>query len=215
MTRDRLAATCWLLATALFLTANVVVGLAWRQPRFDWTEHNLSDLGNVGCGVWDTTRPRLVCSPWHPAMNAAFVAVGVLLAAGVLAGRSAFGRGRAAAVARAGTLAAAGGYVLAGVWPADVDENRHVLGAVLIFVLGNEGLLAGARAVRPAALDDRCRAGLLLGAAGLVGTAFFLARVDVGIGVGGMERVAVAPLFGWVSWAGLRLLRERRPARLS
>ncbi|MFI5836749.1 DUF998 domain-containing protein [Micromonospora sp. NPDC051300] len=215
MTRDRLTASCWLLATALFLTANLVVGLAWREPRFDWTHHNISDLGNVGCGVWDTTRPRLVCSPWHPAMNVAFVAVGLLLAAGVLVGRTAFGRGRAATVARACALAAAGGYVLAGVCPADVDENRHVLGAVLIFVLGNCGLLVGARAARPAALDDLPRAGLLLGVVGLVGAALFLARVDVGIGVGGMERVAVAPLFGWVSWAALRLLRECRPACLS
>ncbi|MEU1843043.1 hypothetical protein [Micromonospora sediminicola] len=63
MTRDRIAATCWLLATALFLTANVVVGLAWRHPRFSWAEHNISDLGNVGCGcgtppvpVWSARR---------------------------------------------------------------------------------------------------------------------------------------------------------------
>ncbi|MFG1673412.1 DUF998 domain-containing protein [Micromonospora sp. NPDC049282] len=210
MTRDRLTAACWLLATALFLTANVVVGLAWREPRFRWTEHNISDLGNVGCGLWDTSRPRLVCSPWHPAMNVALVAVGVLLAAGVLAGRTAFGRGRSAHLARACVLAAAGGYVLAGCYPADVDENRHVLGAVLIFVLGNVGLLAAAPAVRPAGLGDLRSAGLVLGVAGLVGTALFLARVDVGIGVGGMERFAVAPLFGWVSWAGLRVLRECR-----
>ncbi|QLQ36041.1 hypothetical protein [Micromonospora robiginosa] len=132
-----------------------------------------------------------------------------------MAGRAAFGRGWAATVARACTLAAAGGYVLAGVHPADVDENRHVLGAVLVLVVGNVGLLAGARAARPAELDDLRRAGLLLGAAGLAGTALFLARVDVGIGVGGMERVAVVPLFCWVSWAGLRVLRDCRPARLS
>ncbi|MFI7220688.1 hypothetical protein [Micromonospora maritima] len=84
MTPHRLAAACWLLATTLFLAANVGVGSAWRNPRFSWADHNVSDLGNVGCGVWDTTRPRLVCSPWHPAMNATFVAVGVLLALGVL-----------------------------------------------------------------------------------------------------------------------------------
>ncbi|MET7834867.1 DUF998 domain-containing protein [Micromonospora sediminicola] len=215
MTRDRIAATCWLLATALFLTANVVVGLAWRHPRFSWAEHNVSDLGNVGCGVWDTTRPRLVCSPWHPVMNAAFVAVGVLLALGVLLARTALGSGRAAGATRWLTLAAAVGYVLAGARPADVDENGHLLAALLIFLCGNAGMLVAATAARAPLLRAMRGASVLLGATGTVGVALFWARVDVGIGVGGMERVAVLPLLGWVTLAGLRLLRFRRGRPLS
>ncbi|PSK67176.1 hypothetical protein B0E53_00810 [Micromonospora sp. MH33] len=56
MDRHRLGAACWLLATPLFLAANVVVGLAWRQPPFSWATNNISDLGNVTCGRWDSTR---------------------------------------------------------------------------------------------------------------------------------------------------------------
>ena len=129
-----------------FLAANVLVGLAWDQPRFSWAEHNISDLGNVTCGVWDTSRPRPVCSPWHAGMNAVFVGAGLLLAVGALLARRALRPGRAATVTVASAVAAGSGYVLAGLYPADVDENLHVLGALLVFALGNAALLAAALA---------------------------------------------------------------------
>lgn len=52
----RLGSYSWLLAAPLFLAANVISGLAWRHPPFSWAIHNISDLGNVTCGRWDTTR---------------------------------------------------------------------------------------------------------------------------------------------------------------
>ncbi|MGC4892680.1 DUF998 domain-containing protein [Micromonospora sp. DT31] len=213
--RDRLAAACWLAATVLFLTANVVVGLAWGRGRFSWAEHNVSDLGNVSCGMWDPDRPRQVCSPWHPAMNASFVAVGVLLALGALVAHRTLRPGRAVHVIVASTVAAGVGYVLAGAYPADVDENGHVLGAALVFVLGNGAVLVAALAGRSSLLRGLRGASAFLGLLGLVATALFLCRVDVGIGVGGMERVALFPLFGWVTLVGLRLLRHRRARSLS
>ncbi|MEU4793796.1 DUF998 domain-containing protein [Micromonospora tulbaghiae] len=213
--RNRLAGACWLLATASFLVANVIVGLAWEQPGFSWAEHNISDLGNVTCGVWDTSRPRPVCSPWHPAMNAVFVGAGLLLAFGALLAHRALRPGRAATVAVASVVAAGSGYVLAGLYPADVDENLHVLGALLVFAFGNAAMLAAALAGRSPLLREVRPAGALLGLLGLAGTVLFLSRVDVGIGVGGMERVAVFPLFTWVTVAGLRLLRFRRSRPLS
>ncbi|MEU1759590.1 DUF998 domain-containing protein [Micromonospora sp. NPDC005257] len=213
--RNRLAGACWLLATASFLVANVIVGLAWEQPRFSWAEHNISDLGNVTCGVWDTSRPRPVCSPWHPAMNAVFVGAGLLLALGALLAHRALRPGRAAAVTVASMVAAGFGYVLAGAYPADVDENLHVLGALLVFALGNAAMLAAAFAGRSPLLRELRTVSAILGLLGLAGVVLFLARVDVGIGVGGMERVAVFPLFAWVTAAGLRLLRFRRSRPLS
>ncbi|WBC08099.1 DUF998 domain-containing protein [Micromonospora sp. WMMA1947] len=213
--RNRLAGACWLLAAVSFLVANVVVGLAWDQPGFSWAEHNISDLGNVTCGVWDTSRPRPVCSPWHPAMNAVFVGTGLLLALGALLAHRALRPGPAAAVAVASTVAAGSGYVLAGLYPADVDENRHVLGALLVFALGNAALLAAALAGRSPLLRQLRTVSAVLGLLGLAGTVLFLARVDTGIGVGGMERVAVFPLFAWVTTAGLRLLPFRRARPLS
>ncbi|MET8908780.1 DUF998 domain-containing protein [Micromonospora sp. NPDC004551] len=215
MDRDRLGATCWLLATPLFLAANVVVGLAWRQPPFSWATNNISDLGNVTCGLWDSTRPRPVCSPWHAGMNGAMTATAVLLALGVLLTWPALGRGAAATVARLFTLAAAAGYALAAAAPADVDENRHFLAALLIFVLGNAGMVAAAAARRSPVLGGMRGASLVLGATGVAGVALFLAQVDVGIGVGGMERVAVFPMLVWTVLAGVRVLRTGRDRRLS
>ncbi|MFF0656203.1 DUF998 domain-containing protein [Micromonospora tulbaghiae] len=213
--RNRLAGVCWLLATASFLVANVVVGLAWERPGFSWAEHNISDLGNVTCGVWDTSRPRPVCSPWHPVMNAVFVGAGLLLALGALLAHRALRPGRGAAVAVASIVAAGSGYVLAGLYPADVDENLHVLGALLVFALGNAAMLAAALAGRSPLLRELRTVSALLGLLGLAGTVLFLSRVDAGIGVGGMERVAVFPLFAWVTAAGLRLLWSCRSRPLS
>jgi hypothetical membrane protein len=208
--RTRLGAVCWLLATPLFLAANVVTGLAWRHPPFSWAANNISDLGNVTCGVWDTTRPRPVCSPWHAAMNGTTIATGVLLALGVLFTWSALGRGLAARVAQVLTVAAAAGYVLAGAYPADVHENNHFLAALLIFVLGNVGMLAAALARRSPALASLRGVSLALGLTGLAGTGLFAAQVDLGFGVGGMERVAVFPLLVWTVTVAVRL-RPTRP----
>ncbi|BBH71757.1 hypothetical protein ACTI_84420 [Actinoplanes sp. OR16] len=184
------------LAAPLFLIANLVVGLAWTEPAFSWATNNVSDLGNVTCGVWDTTRPRYVCSPWHDAMNVAFVLTAVLLVAGLLLTRRARGQGRWSLAAM---VAGAAGLGLAGAFPADVNENVHLLAAVLVFLPGNAGLLALGWARRsPAALVS----GLL----GLTGAVLFIAQQDAGMGLGAMERVAVFPLAIWACYAGCRLL---------
>ncbi|MEU3458194.1 DUF998 domain-containing protein [Micromonospora sp. NPDC006766] len=204
----RLGAGSWLLAAPLFLAANVITGLAWRHPRFSWATNNISDLGNVTCGGWDTTRPREVCSPWHAVMNTAMITTGVLLALGVLFTWSALGRGAATTATRLLTLASAGGYALAGAYPADVDENPHFLAALLIFVLGNVGMVVAALARRSPVLGSMRAGSLALGLTGLAGTALFLAQVDLGFGIGGMERVAVFPLLAWTVLVAVRLLRE-------
>jgi hypothetical membrane protein len=210
MQSHRLGAISWLLVAPLFLVSNIVIGLGWRDPSFSWATHNISDLGNVTCGVWDTSRPREVCSPWHALMNMAFIATGTLLALGVLLTWSALGSGAATRATQLLTLAGAGGYVLAGWYPADVNENNHVLGALLIFILANVGMVAAALARRSPVLAPTRPVSLALGLVGLTGTALFLAQVDIGIGVGGMERVAVFPLLVWTVTVGVRLLRHRR-----
>ncbi|MEU8264358.1 DUF998 domain-containing protein [Micromonospora sp. NPDC048999] len=203
-----LGACSWLLAAPLFLAANLVTGLAWRHPSFSWATNNISDLGNVTCGRWDTTRPREVCSPWHVGMNSAMITTGLLLALGVLLTWSALGRGAATTAARLLTLAGGGGYVLAGAYPADVDENHHFLAALLIFVLGNVGMVVAALARRSPVLGSMRGSSLALALTGLAGTALFWAQVDLGLGVGGMERVAVFPLLAWVVLVAVRVLGE-------
>jgi hypothetical membrane protein len=201
--RIRLAALCLIAAAPLFLAANVVVGLRWERPAFSWATNNISDLGNVTCGVWDTTRPRYVCSPWHDAMNVAFVLTTVLLVAGLLLSRRHWGAGRAARWGRSMMLLGSAGFGLAGLFPADRHENMHLQAALLIFVVGNIGLL-----VAGLARGGRLRAvTLAFGVLGVTGAALFAAQLDAGIGVGGMERVAGLTLPAWAFCAGFSLLK--------
>jgi hypothetical membrane protein len=201
--RIRAGALCWVAALPLFLAANLVVGLRWQNPRFSWSDHNISDLGNVTCGIWDTSRPRLVCSPWHTAMNTALITTALLLVAGFVLAWRRWRTGQWLMV-----LGAAG-LGLAGAFPADRNENMHVLGALLVFAAGNIGLLI-------AGLHRRAPLRLLtlgLGLLGVIASALFIARQGLGLGVGGMERVAVFPLPVWACCAGLRCIREARSPR--
>jgi hypothetical membrane protein len=191
-------AVCWMVAAPLFVVANVVVGWGWAEPGFSWSSHNVSDLGNVGCGVWDVSRPRWVCSPWHDVMNVAFLATAALLVAGLVLTRPVRAVGPVAWWLMA---LGATGLAMAGWWPADVDENKHVYGAFLVFVCGNAGLVAAGFGLR-----GRARAiTWALGVTGVVATVLFAGQVGPVVGVGGMERVALFPLMAWACGAGVHL----------
>ena len=168
-------------AGVLFFAGQLIAQSAWTTP-FSWADDNISDLG-------ETT------APWHTLMNTVFVVNGVLVAVGAVT----LQRG----AARVLLLAAAVGCVLVGLAPADVAENPHVLGAALVFVLGNLGMIVS-RSALPRWVP------VLLGFVGLVATVLHVTRHGLGLGVGGMERVAVFPLFGWFLVDGLvRLVRSR------
>ncbi|MGC5378554.1 DUF998 domain-containing protein [Micromonospora sp. DT68] len=204
-------ALCWVAAAPAFLAANLVTGLRWQDPTYSWSTNNISDLGNVHCGIWDTTRPRYVCSPWHPLMNTAMLATAVLLAAGLLLTWRILGRGGVARSAQALLLLACIGYALAARYPADIDENLHVLGAFLIMGVGNVGLLLAGFAPGSTLLGRWRRLTLAAGLTALVGTVLFAAQQGAGIGVGGMERIAVLPFPLWACCAGV-LLAENNPS---
>ncbi|MEU1397698.1 DUF998 domain-containing protein [Micromonospora zamorensis] len=208
----RVGALCWAAAAPIFLVASLVTGLRWREPTYSWALHNISDLGNAHCGIWDTTRPRYVCSPWHPLMNAAMLLTAVLLAAGLLLTWRLLGRGGVVRSAQMLLLVATGGYALAALYPADVDENLHVLGAFLIMGLGNIGLLLAGFAPGTTTLGRWRPLTLTAGLVALVGTVLFFAQQGVGIGVGGMERVAVLPFPLWACCLGVLLAEKQNPA---
>ncbi|GAA0243217.1 DUF998 domain-containing protein [Cryptosporangium japonicum] len=162
-------------AGTLFFVGQWVVQSAWTEP-FSWADNNISDLGEVS-------------APWHRLMNTVFVLNGALVATGAVT----LFRG----AVRYLLLAAAVGCVLVGLAPADVDENTHVLGAALVFVLGNLGLIA-----------TRRRLGVVFGIVGLIATGLHVTGHGLGIGVAGMERVAVYPLFLWFLIEGVARLRK-------
>ncbi|MEU5906225.1 DUF998 domain-containing protein [Micromonospora sp. NPDC047467] len=208
----RVGALCWVAAAPVFLVANLITGVRWQHPPYSWATNNISDLGNVGCGVWDTTRPRYVCSPWYPLMNAGMLATAVLLASGLLLTWRIVGRGGVVRSAQTLLLLATTGYVLAALYPADVDENLHVLGAFLIMGAGNVGLLVAVLAPNSTLLGRWRRLTLAAGLTALVGTVLFIVQHGVGIGVGGMERVAVLPFPLWACCLGVLLAESPTPA---
>lgn len=142
-------------------------------------------------------------------MNLSVLVVTALLVVGAGLTWRALGRGGAVRTAQVFLLSGAAGFGLVGLYPADVDENWHVLGALLIFIGFNLGPVAAGFARRGTLLGDLRRVSLALGVLALAGTVLFLAQVDVGIGIGGMERIPVFVPLLWVGIVGWRVTRLR------
>ena len=205
-TKATWGALCWAAAAPVFLIANVVVGLAWAPPGFSWATNNISDLGNVTCGIWDTTRPRYVCSPWHTTMNIAFVLTALLLLAGLLLTWRTLGAGRALRAGRGMMLLWPVGLALAGLFPADTHENLHFLAAMLIFGPANAGLVVAGFAHRDTPMGRLRPITLAAGLLAVAGSVLFLAQQGLGIGLGAMERVAALPFLAWTLVIGVHTL---------
>jgi hypothetical membrane protein len=138
-------------------------------------------------------------------MNAAFVLQGALVLVGLTLTRAAWGTARSR-TACALLYAAVLGWTTVVLVPADVNENLHVLGAVAIFFGGNTGLILMGIRPRGAGLRGLAAASALIGVAGLTAAVLFLNRQYLGLGMGGMERVAGLTLQAWTLLAGCFLL---------
>lgn len=207
MTIVRLGAISWILA-AQFFVAQVVVASAWSVP-FDLTERYISDLGNTVCGPYPAGSNTIVCSPWHAWMNASFILLGITMGAGGLLTRQAFRHTGLAIAARIFFVLAGAGVALVGRFPENVNITLHAAGAGVNFGLGNAALVLFGLTLAP----DLGRAwrwlGIAAGCVGLAGTALFVSGAYLGLGPGGMERVAAYPMPLWQIAMGLMLLRRR------
>ncbi|WP_336048468.1 DUF998 domain-containing protein [Streptomyces sp. CA2R101] len=206
----RIGAAAWIVAVVQFLVVQLVVEAGWRTP-YSWAENNISDLGNVSCRMWDDSRPRYVCSPLHDVMNAGFAVHGVLLFVGMLLAGACWGRGGISATSRILLAIGAGGWVLVGLVPADVDENLHVGGALLIMGLGNLGLLLTGFSSRSSLFGGLRSVTLSIAVVAVLAAGMFFGQHDPGIGMGGLERIAACALDAWTLVMALAILRARRP----
>ena len=210
----RVGAAAWIVGAVQFVVANVVTQAAWKTP-YSLAHNNISDLGVTSCWVFDEEFPRYICSPLHDVVNVSMIAQGLLLAAGVLLTVRLWGTGSWARAAQALLLLAAVGYVFAGVWPADVNLDGHVLGAFLILIVGNLGLLLAGLVPRASLLGRARWFTVAMGLVALAGTWMHLERQFGALGLGGSERLAVFPLQVWTIVMGSLLLawsRVRRPS---
>ncbi|MEV4943383.1 DUF998 domain-containing protein [Streptomyces zaomyceticus] len=210
--RVRIGYMAWIVGVAQFFVVHGIAESAWARP-YSWARNNISDLDNAHCALQPEPEPRYVCSPEHGLMNGSFVTLGVLLVVGVaLTGGALWRTGRTAAMARLLLTGAGVGFVAVGLAPADVNENQHVLGALLVMAAGNLGLvLAGSGLREQTPIPLRWATGLL-GVTAIAALGLFLSHHYLGLGMGGMERVAVFPLLFWVLAVGGHGV-TRRPGR--
>jgi len=152
-------------------------------------------------------------------MNASFVLLGLIILSGVALGRSAFPSGWFSGVGLILLSLAGIGIILVGLFPENENIALHRVGAAGHFVVGNLAMAVLGIAL---AVGNEVGAGLtqtggrpalaiysiVSGVVGLVATALFITDHYLGLGIGGMERVAAYPLPLWLIVAGISFLRN-------
>lgn len=205
----RIGYSALIVGVVQFFVIHAIAEAAWVRP-YSWARNNISDLGNAHCALQSEPEPRYICSPQHDLMNVSFIVLGVLLVVGAaLTGGVLWRRGSAAATARLLSAGAGVGFVLAGLAPADVNENQHVLGAFLIMAAGNIGLVLAGFGLAEHVPGPLRWGTSLLGITAITAFGLFLSHHYLGLGMGGMERVAAFPLLLWALAVGVRGLVRR------
>ncbi len=196
----------WVLSI-IYFAAQLATAWVWH-PAYSVVRNTISDLGNTTCGDY---RGSFVCSPRHELMNAAFIAVGVVMAAGSLLIATEFTEGRLwqrrTAALGFWCIAAAGlGSIAVGLFPENTVRWIHILGATLAIGVANVGILLLGIALP---LPTNLRRFMLTWAPiSLVALACFACDRDFGIGTGSMERLAAYPVTIWLVSFGVYMMRD-------
>jgi hypothetical membrane protein len=189
-----------------FFVAQIVVQSRWTTP-FSLADNFISDLGNTTCGVYAGSG-LYVCSPWYAAMNASFMLQGIIIGVGAWLARPALARGWAGAGLGILLWITAVGMVGVGAFPENVNNRAHVLSAGVQFITGNTAMVVfGCATRRSARWGVFSGVSIWLGVVGLIATGVFAQGYGLGLGVGGLERVAAYTLPLWLIVTGVLLVR--------
>jgi hypothetical membrane protein len=201
------AGIIWICA-AQFFVAQVIAQSRWTTP-FSLATNYISDLGNTTCGLYPAVTGSYVCSPWHTLMNISFVLQGVIILIGAVLARPALAGLRWRAVIFLLLVVTALGMVGVGLFPEDVNNRAHVISAGTQFITGNAAMIVfGIAANRVERWRAFAVVSIVLGITGLLATALFPRGYGLGMGVGGMERVAAYTLPVWLITAGVLIVRK-------
>jgi hypothetical membrane protein len=193
--------------TVQFLVGMAVTQVGWTT-HYSLLQNYISDLGAVNCGNFPASSTHYVCSPWHVVFNISIVLLGLLLALAAMLIRSAFPARGTRSLGLVLLVVAGLGSIGVGLSPEDVNLTVHSLSASAAFVAGNLALLVLAFAMfRDTRWDGFRVYSLLSGLIGLVAFVLFLENVWGPLGVGGMERLIVAPVLLWSLVVGIHLAR--------
>jgi hypothetical membrane protein len=166
--------------------------------------NTISDLGNTACGIYSG---RYVCSPQHVWMNISFIVLGITMAAGSSLIYYEFRKTKASGLGFDFMALAGLGTIMVGVFAENTIASLHEIGAALPFVIGNLALLVLAVALDiPRYLKIYT---VLSGVISLAAFALFITHTYLGIGIGGMERLAAHPLTIWLIIFGLYISGNR------
>lgn len=205
---QRVGAACWIVAPIQFIIAQIVAAAAWPRP-YDWFANYISDLGNTVCGPFAATPGPAVyiCSPLHSVMDSSFVIAGVLTVAGTILLWRYWPRRAMLTTGLVFVVINGLGKILVGFAPENVNLGLHTLGALNIPAGAIGTILIGFAIMRTS--RELAIIALLTGFVGLVGFGLFVSGQYLGLGVGGMERVAEYPAELWVAVAGVFIIAKR------
>jgi len=187
-----------------YLIVQPVVAAAWPRA-YSWGHNLISDLGNTACGQYTG---RYVCSPDHAQMNASFILLGLTMAIGSLLIYQEFRKSRGSLAGF--TLMGLGGVgtVLVGLFPENVNSLGHGVGAFFGLLAGNVSMMILAVAIWQARSGFRLYT-FLSGLVSSLAFLLFLLHVNLGLGQGGIERVASYPQTLWLTLFGLYMSATR------
>jgi hypothetical membrane protein len=204
-------AALWVLGVVEFLVGMIVTQLGWSNPSYSLTQNYISDLGAVNCGTFAS---HYICSPWHLVFNISIILLGILLILGVLLLPSAFPNRRSRSIGLILLVVAGFGAIGVGLSPEDVNLTVHSISALLAFAGGGLALIVlGFAMFRDTRWDGWRAYSVLSGLVSLVSLILFTAKswtwggLWADLGVGGIERLIVAPILLWALLVGIHLLR--------
>ncbi len=198
----KLGGVLWILSALQFAVAQLIVASTWSPP-YSWSNNYISDLGNTACGEFAVPHgtPTYVCSPLHALMNVSFMLSGILVIGGALLVQAWWPQRRLSQVALVLWIVAGVGKILVGVFPENTNIEAHLLAAFNIPV-ESVAILLSSLALLPS-YRFLAISGIVLALVGLAGTLLGIAGevagpgLYLGLGVGGMERVAEYPGSVW------------------
>lgn len=212
MTRVQWGAASWILCLLTF-PMQFFAAAQWPQP-YSWTSNLISDLGVLGCGIFDagTQVERYICSPAHALANGATIANGLFLAIGAVLLWNAWPNKRSGHTAM--ILICLGGILVAfvGALPWDQYPNAHNTTALLQAVIQWAGMFCLLFALRGAHVARRARAlTMICLVISIGGFTLFILALGAGstqlLGLGTSERIAFDILTLWGAGMGLLLLK--------
>ena len=193
-----------------FIVAMAVTQIGYGSS-YSLTGNYVSDLGAVNCGTFGGTASfagHYACSPWHDVFNISIVIMGLLVILATILIRTAFPVRRSRTIGLWAMALGAVGSVGVGLSPEDVNIAVHSGSALLAFTGAGVALLVlGFAMFRDTRWGGYRAYTVFSGLITLIALILFVSKVDLGLGVGGMERLVVAPFLLWSIVAGIHLAR--------